>query len=334
MGIVFFCQSCGARFDVDKRMAGKRGHCKKCGQLMTIPRAEEIASMTAIPALAMANAAAERGKGNGTSASAAATSASSWLKGGLSNAALAPITLDRMPAGYNRPTKPSPLDDAEDSKPYVLAKSDREYRGPVHRHDSPVLYFWRRQMGRVQKVFRSINQAAYLFSVPFILMLIVGAAVQSHKWALLGATAVVLLNIARIVTGAINLAVVPLRDGINVKKMKKPFWRIAEPALTIAAVVIAWPWISPTSTAKGNIAERIRQGAKDLKQDIRAKVGGAVDVDKLESQVQEQLKLIGDKAKEIDGSESSSQAQEKLDRSTSPRSGRAPKSFRPSGANP
>ena len=39
MGIVFFCQSCGARFEVDPRMAGKRGHCKKCGQIMTIPRA-------------------------------------------------------------------------------------------------------------------------------------------------------------------------------------------------------------------------------------------------------------------------------------------------------
>ena len=52
MGIVFFCQSCGARFEVDPRMAGKKGHCKKCGQYMAIPRAEEIASMAAMPALA------------------------------------------------------------------------------------------------------------------------------------------------------------------------------------------------------------------------------------------------------------------------------------------
>ena len=39
MNIVFFCQSCGARFEVDPRMAGKKGHCKKCGQFMSIPRA-------------------------------------------------------------------------------------------------------------------------------------------------------------------------------------------------------------------------------------------------------------------------------------------------------
>ena len=56
MGIVFFCQSCGSRFEVDPRMAGKKGRCKKCGQHMAIPRAEEIASMSAMPALAAAGA--------------------------------------------------------------------------------------------------------------------------------------------------------------------------------------------------------------------------------------------------------------------------------------
>ena len=52
--IVFFCQSCGARFEVDPRFAGKRGHCKKCGQVMTIPRAEQLSSMMAMPALVAA----------------------------------------------------------------------------------------------------------------------------------------------------------------------------------------------------------------------------------------------------------------------------------------
>ena len=56
MGIVFFCQSCGARFEVDPRMAGMKGHCKKCGQYMAIPRAQEIASMAAMPALASGSA--------------------------------------------------------------------------------------------------------------------------------------------------------------------------------------------------------------------------------------------------------------------------------------
>jgi hypothetical protein len=63
MGIVFFCRSCGARFEVDLRMAGKRGHCKKCGQQMTIPRADERfpSVRTLEGALAACGSSADRG---------------------------------------------------------------------------------------------------------------------------------------------------------------------------------------------------------------------------------------------------------------------------------
>ena len=46
MPIVFFCQSCGSRFEVGDGMAGKRGHCRTCDQRMIIPLASEIASTT------------------------------------------------------------------------------------------------------------------------------------------------------------------------------------------------------------------------------------------------------------------------------------------------
>ena len=118
MGIVFFCQSCGARFEVDPRMAGKRGRCKKCGQFMEIPLAEQIASMAAMPALA---AAAVGGGVPGPGA--AGPSIGAWLKAGaVSQAALAPITqtVDRLPRFKK---KPDALDDAEDSKPYMLAET-------------------------------------------------------------------------------------------------------------------------------------------------------------------------------------------------------------------
>ena len=49
MGIVFFCRSCGARFESDPRMAGKRGRCRKCGQHTTIPRPEELSVLAAAP---------------------------------------------------------------------------------------------------------------------------------------------------------------------------------------------------------------------------------------------------------------------------------------------
>ena len=257
MGIVFFCQSCGARFEVDPRMAGKQGHCKQCGQRMTIPRAEEIASMSGMPALAMAGAGAGAAAGGGSAGAAVGSSIASWLKAGLSNAALAPITVDRMKPA--RTYLPSALDDAEDSKPYVLAQPVREPRGRVTRHDNAALNLWRRQLGGIQKVFRKISQAAYLVSVPFLMILILGAVLKSRPMALLGATAVVLLNIGRLVAGVANLAVVPLRDGVNPGKIRKPAWRVAEPALTIVLVVLAFtfiPWLSRGQASSGGIAER------------------------------------------------------------------------------
>jgi len=316
MGIVFFCQSCGARFEVAPSTAGKRGHCKKCGQVMTIPRAEEIASMAAMPALAMADVGAGVSAGGGRTAGAdGGSSIGSWLKAGISQAVLAPITLDRMPLGQRRPTKPSPLDDAEDSKPYILAQPVHEARGRVERHDNVVLNLWRRQIGGFQKLFRKIHQAAYLISVPFLMILILGVVLGSRPMALLGATVVVLLNVGRLAAGVANLALVPFRDGVDVKKMKKPAWRVAEPALTIGLVVLAFtfiPWLSRGQAANRTIPERIRSGAQDLQKDMKGEVDQYVDVNKLGAQAQEKFKELGDKAKEFDVNKFGAQAQEKL----------------------
>ncbi len=304
MGIVFFCQSCGARFEVDPRMAGKKGRCKKCGQPMTIPRAEEIASMVAMPALAAAAVGAR--VASGTSAVDGGSSIGSWLKeGAISKVALAPLTVDRIPLFKK---KPDPLDDAEDSKPYVLAKPLVENRGRARVHDNVVVRVWRRQLGGVQKVFRKINETAYLLSVPFLMILLFGAAVRNRPMALFGATVVVLLNIGRLVSGVANLAVVPFRDGIDLTKMKKPIRRVVEPVLTIGVVVLAFtfiPWLSSGKSAKGNIGDRIRTGAKALKKDITNEVEGLadrakrIDIEKLGAQAQEKLKGFGSPSSDV-----------------------------------
>src|SRR5262249_40964226 len=119
MGIVFFCQSCGARFEVDPRMAGRKGRCRQCGQYTTIPRAEEVASMSAMPALAPAAVAVGRAA-PAPAADGTAASIGAWLREGISQIGLAPLTSERLKPA--RPTRPSALDDAEDSKPYALAR--------------------------------------------------------------------------------------------------------------------------------------------------------------------------------------------------------------------
>ncbi len=180
MGIVFFCQSCGARFEVDARFAGKQGHCKRCGQLMSIPYAEQLASMVAMPALAAADVASGLGAG-APAKNEEGLETGAWLKAGVSQAALAPITVNRMPVGFKRPTKPSPLDDAEDSKPYILAKPVLDKHGSRSPHNNVIVRVWRKQLGGIQKLFRKINQTAYLFSIPFVMILLFGRWSESTR---------------------------------------------------------------------------------------------------------------------------------------------------------
>ena len=308
MNIVFFCQSCGARFEVDPRMAGKKGHCRKCGQIMAIPQAEHLASMVAMPALGAMSAAAVAVPAAAAvavpAAAARAPDLGSWLRSAVSGVGLAPLTIDRMPVGMRRGAAASPLDDAEDSKPYIVAGPEigPAARGRSSRGPNVLVQLWRGPLGGVQKIFRKLNQTAYLVSIPFVMIFLAGVAVKSRPTALFAATFVVLLNVARIVAGVANLAVIPLRDGVNAKKMKKPFRRVVEPVVMIGLVILAFtfiPWLSGTGqTGTGNIAERVRSSVKVLQKDMKGEVNKTVDearkldVNNLEAQARAKLKKI------------------------------------------
>jgi hypothetical protein len=232
---------------------------------------------------------------------------------------LAPITVDRMRIGRKREDVPAAI--AEDLKPYAVAGRAPKVSGRARRQDSRLLGFWRGQTGKVQKAFRWLNQTSYLISTPFIIVLLVGIAVRNRPTALLGATIVVLLNIGRLVAGGAELAVVPLREGVNLKKMKYPIRRIIEPAVTIGIVVALFsfvPWLSAGQPAKGSITERMVSGASSLGDEMRGEVdkalskAGQIDLERLGAQAQEKLKGITDKAQAIDLKELGAQAREKL----------------------
>jgi hypothetical protein len=204
------------------------------------------------------------------------------LQSGISKVGLAPITLDRMPLGQRRPTKPSPLDDAEDSKPYVLAQPIPEGRGAVRSHDNVVLRVWRGQLGGIQRILRWINETTYLISVPFIMMIMFGTMARNRPVALLGAAVVILLNIGRLVTAGAGLAVVPLRDGLKWKKLKKPLRRLAEPALTIGLVVLAFffiPFLSTGKPATKGIAGAINRGQEAMQKRALGELYTAKEID-------------------------------------------------------
>ena len=134
-------------------------------------------------------------------------------------------------------------------------------------------YLWRRQLGHIERLFRWINQTAYLVSVPFLMILLLGVMVRSHPMANFGAIVVVLLNIARLVTGVFNLVVIPFRDGIDFRRLKKPIRRVIEPALTIGLVGLAFaffPWLSKADKNDGTIAGRIRADVEKVERKLES----------------------------------------------------------------
>lgn len=244
MSIIFFCSHCGARFEVAEQAAGKAGRCKRCGERITVP----AASPTPAPV------AATPPGGEGGPA---------WLERMSSQVALAPLTVDRIPGVRKRDPKAPPIDDdLGDSKPYAMVSSWKlPTTSPVRGGSGPagsVTIGWRQAWGSVQRLFRRINEFAYLLSVPFIMLLLIGATMHNRGLALLGAEAVVLLNVGRVASGLANILAIPFREGPatglmflippftikymidNWNKLRRPTQRVVTPLLTIAAVVLAF----------------------------------------------------------------------------------------------
>ena len=329
MGIVFFCQSCGARFEVDSKMAGKRGRCKKCGQMMEIPKPEALASMVGMPALVgagvgEAGAAAVKRVTKSTHDVAEGPGVDQWLGGASSNVGLAPLSVDQMrsPFGKQQTAKRKAVDDdLGDGLPYAMQTPAKgEKRGRASAPVSGVKMLYRKEVGTVLKILRLINEAAYLVSVPFIMVFLLGTLTRSHSMAVLGATVVVLLNLGRAVTGFVNVAVVPCREsplqGIlflippltfiylsqHWQKLKKPTMRVVGPALTILAVVAAFayiPSLSGKGKLSGNVVDRLKAGAATLKSEVKGQVkeAEALDLQTIQEKAEAGLKSIGDRAK-------------------------------------
>ncbi|MDB5330842.1 MAG: Alpha/beta hydrolase family protein [Phycisphaerales bacterium] len=57
MTIEFACAGCGKQFKVDAQMAGKRGKCKACGTVNTVPAASDAQAAAPAPALAVTKSA-------------------------------------------------------------------------------------------------------------------------------------------------------------------------------------------------------------------------------------------------------------------------------------
>lgn len=286
MPISFQCDSCGANYVVEARLAGRKGRCKKCGATMNIP----------IPATVGAGAAAGGGFRLSQGDDLAAQSANVRRQavgqdvGIPTNIGLAPLDkedVDPNAAAARNVNKFNPaLLEKTQAGLYKLIPTDVALpRQSLQKGDgkrpSNLRMYWRQLITGQLKVVRKISELIYLLSVPFIMMLLLGVLLRKEHLAYTGAVVVVLLNIGRFVLNFIYLISVPLREGpmtgllflfppytiyyllTHWSKMRKAFLSFLGPALPIAVVAALFafvPWLR--SGGKDDAIERMRESAE------------------------------------------------------------------------
>jgi predicted Zn finger-like uncharacterized protein len=310
--IHFQCPTCGAAFDVAANLAGRTARCKKCGGRMEIP-------FTGAAVAEPAGAPRPRGVGAAVpntlpgprltpidivavarpQPSIAVGRPTNWLDAVTSQVALAPISADGL-RGVS--ARPSPLDEPSIPGPYKLATAPSlpALEAAHGRPAGAVTIGYRGAMGRIQKLFRWLNESAYLVSVPFLMCLLIGLTVGNYPLMVLGATVAVLLNIERIVTGVANLVVIPFREspiqGIlflippftffylyqHWHKVHRPVKRIIGPIVTISLVVAAFviePWLRNEVKPKGSPREQVKSSVGTLKKEMKGQLGRVPNLD-------------------------------------------------------
>jgi hypothetical protein len=257
----------------------------------------------------------------------------SWIDAVTSSAALAPIS----EAGLRPAAISKRVADAlrEDDQPDKIAYSVQSLPaapavGPQSKAAGPVARMYRGNIGLIQKILRWINDFSYLVSIPFIGLILMGAVTKNRSLAILGATAVVLLNLGRLVTGMMNLLAIPFKESPTQgvfflippftffyiaqrwNKLKKPLKRVIEPLVTLLLVFLAFaflPSLRRSGDASASIPEQLKAEAKALKGELADEVsrvkqaaektatnlpvgGGNLDLQKLTDQAKEQLQRL------------------------------------------
>jgi hypothetical protein len=320
---------------VEDRLAGRAARCKRCGSRTTIPGNRQAAAAKAPagnaaaaladggPARAAAPKAAPAAAPGAAKAAAPAMAAVrplNWLDAVTSQVALAPITEQRISA--LRKQKPSPLDDASFTGLYKVASAASlpALKGAAGKPAGAVTRMYRHEMGKIQGLFRWINQSAYLVSVPFLIILLLGVVTDNQTLMTLGGLIVVALNIGRFIAGMANLLVIPFRDspiqGVlflippltfiylakNWQKVRKPVQRVVGPIGTIGLVILAFviaPMLHGGLKKDESLKDQVTEGVGSAKEAFSRKLEKAsnlnandLDLGKLLPKAREAIKAL------------------------------------------
>ena len=298
MVIEFSCPNCGMQFKVSAKVAGKKGKCKKCRHLMNIPVATPPA--VAVEATGMFRL-ATAGSHAGVVSAATAVPAEPQPKAEESELELALITQDLVKPVAREKRKPREVIDPASLKLAPLSQKHTPLgRGPQSSQPpGPVQQVYRKQLRNVSGLLSKFNNFAYLISIPFILLFLVAIVMKQGNLVVLGATAVVLLSIGRLLATLGKLAIIPFRDspleGIlffvppltfyymykHWKQMKQDASPLVAPIVIIVAVVLAFqyvPWLAQRDVDKSvPIQDRIKKEAGELNEAISGELNQAVE---------------------------------------------------------
>ena len=153
---------------------------------------------------------------------------------------------------------------------------------------------WRGAVNGVLKLLRWIDSWAYLLSVPFLMVMIFGIAVQARPLVHMGAAVVVLMNYGRFWADLIALFVRPYKDGplqgiaflfppytvyylmTRWDHMKKILTRIATSCIPILLVIVIYgfiPFVNPGAKDVQGIGAKLQAGKEELDKEIEQDVG-------------------------------------------------------------
>jgi DNA-directed RNA polymerase subunit RPC12/RpoP len=328
MSIMFRCENCGKRFKVDERSQGRRGRCLYCGHVMRIPgvgvseHAHTSGAATADedPPFKLSPPEPHPAVREVILPPTADFAPRQPVGPHHSVVALASFIPAMQPAHANEPQVQFELLD-DDADPASVAPVSREIARGLQeiaefekdrrgyriagdrsgafsffglRQPGPASWVytkWRAGVSFVLKLFRWVDTWAYLISIPFLVLMILGIAAENRPLIHTGAVVVVLANYGRFWADLLAFFVRPYKDGplhglaflfppymlyylaTRWNHMQKIVRRIAMSCIPILVLVFIYAFLPSANPEAKNVrsfAGKLTAGKRELDKEIES----------------------------------------------------------------
>jgi ribosomal protein S27E len=296
MLLIFSCENCGKRFQVDESAQGKRGRCKDCGHVMKIPQAGHAhvaghakphAPDTAFHLSAEESVAPSHQGGPHHPSDMRDTEFEFVVDKAELAAALSasPEEVRRLREIESFKKDRRGYNVVDDRGGGLFSFFGRRDDGPA----SGLYVKWRSGVAAILKVLRFIDDWAYLISVPFLILVLFAIVTSSRGLVHAGAVVVVLVNYGRFWADLASFFVRPFKESpiqgllfllppytvyyvfAHWDRMTPSLRRMLTSCLPIALVIVAYaflPSVNPEVKDVTDVGARLKIGTEALKKDL------------------------------------------------------------------